>query len=101
MQLVKVAWLRTKRAPQVNHKYNRAAVVGLVEDNVDRRVGYATAIPEELSVDAGAGETRRQRTAGQDVLGRQGLFCVIEEDQRSRLHVRRTDGKACPPFVDE
>src|SRR5215813_7245351 len=48
MQLVEVARLRTQRAPQVDHEYEGAAVVGLIEDNVDRGVGYATTVPEQL-----------------------------------------------------
>src|SRR5947199_121219 len=67
--------------PEPSSVWNSCAA----ENDVKGRVRHAAAIPEQFAVDAGSRQPGRQGTAREDVLGRQNLLVVIEEDQRTRL----------------
>ena len=59
----------------------------LVENHVERRVGNATAIPEQFTVDARAGQPGGREPLARTCSGAERLLVAVEEYQRARLDV--------------
>src|SRR2546421_12101014 len=93
-ELVQVPRLVAERAPQIDHEYDSVSVERFLENDVKRRVRHAAAIPEQFAVDARSRQPGRQGTARENVLGRQNLLVVVEEDQRTRLDMGCADRQA-------
>src|SRR5262245_49942768 len=93
-------WQRPAGAPKVDLKRERVFPRFAVEHPLQRSVGNKSTVPIIFPIDFGGRKARRQRAAGQDMLGSYAMGGGVEIGKVPRTNIDGADAEAHASCID-